>query len=302
MPLKLLQAEQSDLINRRIPGRKAVVLNGNNNTLELWKVIATGRYTHAFTSPEITLSKQFKNDVLVHREFTNRLRLLAIDEIHLTEEWRKQFRPLYAEISKVRKRIPCQVPLLSVSTTLNRRVRGIVVEKAGFQPEYCLMQTSLDRPEIMQIHRFMKHPKTSCLDLQFILPEVSSEAKNIQKTIIFVNSVAEIFPIIDTIQSWMELKNYPVYNGLKSWIKPYFSAMSDYNKEMTANKFRVPDDENTDCTILVATDAYGMGINNPGVALVVQWDLSLSFDTMIQRMGRAGRKGGASTFVLFTPK
>lgn len=47
---------------------------------------------------------------------------------------------------------------------------------------------------------------------------------------------------------------------------------------------------------------YGMGIDNLYVALVIQWDLPLSFDSMIQRMGRAGRKGCASTFVLLSPK
>lgn len=50
------------------------------------------------------------------------------------------------------------------------------------------------------------------------------------------------------------------------------------------------------------TDAYGMGINNPDVRLVIQWDIPLSFDSMIQQMGRAGRKGEASVFILFTPK
>ncbi len=86
------------------------------------------------------------------------------------------------------------------------------------------------------------------------------------------------------------------------WIRPYHSAMSKWDKSLIANAFAVPSDKNTECTIFVATDAYGMGIDNPDVKLVIQWDIPLSFDSMIQRMGRAGRKGGASTFVLFTPK
>lgn len=57
-----------------------------------------------------------------------------------------------------------------------------------------------------------------------------------------------------------------------------------------------------ECTILVATDAYGMGIDNPDILLVIQWDIPISFDAMIQRMGRAGRKGGNAIFVLLTPK
>lgn len=71
---------------------------------------------------------------------------------------------------------------------------------------------------------------------------------------------------------------------------------------MTAVAFATLAEENIECVIIVATDAYGMGINNPDVKLVIQWDIPMTFDSMIQRMGRAGRKGGQSTFVLFTPK
>ncbi|MCJ1464294.1 hypothetical protein MMC07_002907 [Pseudocyphellaria aurata] len=121
----------------------------------------------------------------------------------------------------------------------------------------------------MQIHRFMEHPKASCLDLQFILPETAQEAKDIQKTLVFVNSITDIFPMISIIQAWMKQKNFPVHaHATKSWIKPYFASMSEHDKEVTANEFRVPGSENTERTILVATDAYGMEIDNPDVAHV----------------------------------
>lgn len=86
MPLKLLQAEQSLMINR-IPTSKAFVLNGKNNQKHIQKEAAKGGYTHIFTSPEIALFKQFKKHVLDDTEFTDRLCLLAIDEIHLVDQW-----------------------------------------------------------------------------------------------------------------------------------------------------------------------------------------------------------------------
>lgn len=78
--------------------------------------------------------------------------------------------------------------------------------------------------------------------------------------------------------------------------------MSAWDKDLIANLFLQPGDKNMKCTILVATDAYGIGINNLNIKLVMQWDFSITFDAMIQQLRRVGRKGGLSTFILFTPK
>ena len=287
------------MINR-IPQGKAIALTGENNQQKTQQSIARKAYTHIFTSPEIALSKKFKLNVLDNPYFAKRLCLLAIDEIHLVEGWGKSFRPLYSEIEKLRKRIPYQVPLLGVSATLTQSKKLIIVEKAGFNENYKLMQTSLDRPEIQQIHRFMQHAKSSCLDLQFVLPPIAKQASDIQKTIIFVNTVPDICLVIDIIRTWMKQLNYPA--GSATWVRPYHATMPEFDKDLTAKAFQVPGEENIECIILVAPDAYGMGINNPDIRLVVQWDLPINFDSMIQRMGRAGRRGGQATFILFTPK
>ena len=75
------------------------------------------------------------------------------------------------------------------------------------------------------------------------------------------------------------------------WIRPYYSAISDWDKALTATAFATVAEDNQEYVIIVATDVYGMGINNPDVKLVIQWNIPMSFDSMIQRMGRAGRKG-----------
>lgn len=78
--------------------------------------------------------------------------------------------------------------------------------------------------------------------------------------------------------------------------------MSEWDKCVIPNTFAVPGNENTEYTILIVTDIYSMDIDNPDVKLVIQWDTPLLFDSMIQRMSQARRKGGASTFILFTFK
>lgn len=79
--------------------------------------------------------------------------------------------------------------------------------------------------------------------------------------------------------------------------------MPDLDKAINAEAFKLDGKINTECTILVATDAHGMGIDNPDIKLVIQWDLPISFDSMIQQMGSAGRQTGQQAlFILMTPK
>lgn len=85
MSFKLLQAEQSQMINQ-IPNGKALVLNGENNHKHNHKQVIRGGYTHIFISPEIALSKKFKKNILDDTKFTKRLCLLAVDEIHLVDQ------------------------------------------------------------------------------------------------------------------------------------------------------------------------------------------------------------------------
>ena len=78
--------------------------------------------------------------------------------------------------------------------------------------------------------------------------------------------------------------------------------MLDWDKELIAKAFKINGSKNTKCTILVTTNAYGMGIDNSDIQLVIQWDLPISFNSMIQRMGCAGRKGQQAWFILLIPK
>lgn len=85
MPLKLLQAEQSELINRLL-GRRSIILNSENSSNSVFTKVFNERYIHVFTSPEIAISKKFKKCILNYSSFTDRLCLLAVNETHQVEE------------------------------------------------------------------------------------------------------------------------------------------------------------------------------------------------------------------------
>ncbi|MCJ1466709.1 hypothetical protein MMC07_005329 [Pseudocyphellaria aurata] len=286
MPLKLLQAEQCDILNGFSRGR-GIVLDGEINQRRIRLSIIRGGYTHQKLvrlrknqSPEpsaIVFAIQFEEQ---RRQFTkyNELKRAAASSLselarrraleglfttaQAVEDTRNE--PLFVELKKthlttmssgigsfflpsmkftspktrarpfdlfrlrldrLESEMPYNVPLLGVSTTLTAKARQRVLQQAGFSTDHRLMQTSLDRPEIMQIHRFMKHPQTSCLDLQLFLLETGTQAKDIQKTIVFVNSVTEINPVIHIFQDWMRRKGYPVESS--QWIRPYNAALSE---------------------------------------------------------------------------
>lgn len=78
------------------------------------------------------------------------------------------------------------------------------------------MPTLLDCPKIMQIYCIIKYPKVNFLELQFLLPQSSKDACNIQKTIIFANTISDIKSTIMIIQAWMKQLGYP--DSCITWI------------------------------------------------------------------------------------
>lgn len=95
----------------------------------------------------------------------------------------------------------------------------------------------------------------------------------------------------------MKKLGYP--KECKIWIRLYYSAISDWNKDLILKAFCIPGKNNTNCIILVATDAYGIDIDNLDIKFVVQWDLPISFDSIIQCMGRAEKKGVQQAVFVF---
>lgn len=86
IPPELLQAEQSQMINKNLPNGHTMVLNSDNNKESSQYKIAKSHYIHVFTSPEIILSKKFKKNVLDYDLFSDRLYILVIDKIYLVEK------------------------------------------------------------------------------------------------------------------------------------------------------------------------------------------------------------------------
>ena len=265
----------------------------------------TFTYVIVFSSPEIVNEDPFLNDILRKPRFRERLCCVAIDEAHLVVEW-KHFRPEYSRIGWFRKFLPRHVPLFAASATLSPRVRDKVKISCSFRGNHRLLKTSIDRPEIfVGVHK-MKHPMKSFLDLSGILPKEVATGGEIPKTIIFVDRIKDIQALRHMMLNWMRKLKYPPV--CKKWVKPYFSSMAQADKDVIAADFGAPNQAKNNlvrplCRILIASTAYGLGIDNPDVKQVILWGVPRSVEDALQRLGRAMRNGlSQAVGLIFVPK
>lgn len=129
------------------------------------------------------------------------------------------------------------------------------------------MQTLLDWSKIIQLHRFIKYSKANYLDLQFIFPRDGKKTSDLQKIIIFVNGMTEIWLMIKIIEAWIIKLRYPP--SLLDWIRLYYLMIFELDKAKTAEVYCVLANENIECMIFVTTDTYNIDINNPNIKLVI---------------------------------
>ena len=301
LPLLALQNEQKQKLERI--GARPFVLNGDTNTPGNRGNICRGQYTHILTSPEIALSTEFDREILRYPEFSNRISLLAVDELHLVQHWGKQFRPDYMNIAVIRKRLPADVPMLGATATMNPRLLEEIIASTGFNSDVAVIRTALDRPEIFMQVETMHHAIASMQDLAFVLEAKTQDMSDhecIPKTIIFMESVLEISKLCRSLRSWMSRLNYPSKAGF--WVQPFFSAMPQYDKDSIAEAFSKPSSECKEVRILICTDAYGLGVDNPDVARVIQYGTPENMEVLCQRAGRAMRSATQQAFFLMLVK
>lgn len=214
----------------------------------------------------------------------------------MVSEW-KDFRPQYNELRILRSRIPAQIPVLGVSATLDPQTLDWVRMSAGFDSDVEIIRSSIDRPEIyFQVSR-IDESQRSMLNLQSILPKAVARFSDVPKTIVYMDSIAQICKADLLFREWMRRLEYPAES--LGWVAPYFSDMADSDKRKIDVDFRRRHNECSSPRIILTTDAYGLGVDNPDVKLVVQWLLPQSIQRLYQRMGRAMRCGsGKATFIL----
>lgn len=267
-PLIALMKDQVQNLKRK--GVRAVAIYSGMQISEIeaaYNACVFGDAKFLYVSPERLLSDAFKENM--KRMHVN---LLAVDEAHCISQWGYDFRPSYLKIADIRAFIP-KVPLIALTATATGNVIGDIQEKLKFKTEN-LLQRSFERKNLTYV---VLHEEDKLKKLLYILNNSKGSA------IIYVRNRRKT----------KEISDYLGKNNIQS---AFYHAGLD-----SSMRSKIQDDWTIGKTpIIVATNAFGMGIDKPDVRIVVHMDLPENLESYFQEAGRAGRdEKNSFAFILF---
>jgi len=272
-PLIALMKNQVDLIrsNNTDPS-VAHVLNSTLNKEQIEKVkqdVSEGKTKLLFVAPE-TLSK---NDTI---EFLKKVTIsfLAIDEAHCISEWGHDFRPEYRKIRDVIDSLDPKIKVIALTATATPKVQDDIIKNLKISDSK-LFKSSFNRPNLY----YEVRPKNDETEVDLIKFIKSNQGES---GIIYCLSRKNV-------EDLSQLLNI---NGVKSL--PYHAGLEKNVREENQDKFL-----KDDCDVIVATIAFGMGIDKPDVRYVVHHNVPKSIEGYYQETGRAGRDGGKGHCLMY---
>ena len=272
-PLIALMKNQVDLIrsNNTNPA-VAHVLNSTLSKEQIEKVkqdVSEGKTKLLFVAPE-TLSK---NDTI---EFLKKasISFLAIDEAHCISEWGHDFRPEYRKIRDVIDSIDSKIKVIALTATATPKVQDDIIKNLKISDSK-LFKSSFNRPNLY----YEVRPKNDETEVDLIKFIKSNQGES---GIIYCLSRKNV-------EDLSQLLNM---NGVKSL--PYHAGLDKNIREENQDRFL-----KDDCDVIVATIAFGMGIDKPDVRYVVHHNVPKSIEGYYQETGRAGRDGGKGHCLMY---
>lgn len=271
-PLIALMKNQVDQL-RAFGGNDSIAhfLNSSLNKSEITQVksdLLSGQTKLLYVAPE-SLAKQD------NIEFLNLIKIsfVAVDEAHCISEWGHDFRPEYRKIKQVIAGLGNNIPIIALTATATPKVQQDIMKNLGMT-EATLFKSSFNRPNLFYEIR----PKRD-ITKEIIKYIKSNPGKS---GIIYCLSRKKVEEVAEALN----------LNGISAL--PYHAGLDPKVRADTQDKFLMEDAE-----VIVATIAFGMGIDKPDVRFVIHHDVPKSMEGYYQETGRAGRDGGEGVCIAF---
>jgi ATP-dependent DNA helicase RecQ len=267
-PLIALMKDQVDALQAN--GVAAEFINSSLTPSEIYKIeerLRKGELKILYIAPErlsLDIFKDFLNTLPIS--------LIAIDEAHCISEWGHDFRPDYRNLKILRKQF-AKVPVIALTATATQKVKEDIVNQLGMEKAKVFV-SSFNRPNLSYD----------------VIPKKDSFEKLVDLLLKYKNESAIIYCF--SRKSTEDLADNLRDQGFN--VLAYHAGLETEKRKKTQEKF-IKDE----VQIIVATIAFGMGIDKPNVRLVVHNDLPKSIEGYYQETGRAGRDGLPSECILF---
>ncbi len=272
-PLIALMKNQVDAI-RGISSEHGIahVLNSSLNKSEVKQVkedITNGITKLLYVAPE-SLTKEENVEFLRNVKVS----FMAVDEAHCISEWGHDFRPEYRNLRTIIKRIGDNIPIIGLTATATPKVQEDILKNLGI-PDADTFTASFNRPNLY----YEVRPKTKNVFTDIIRFVKQFEGKS---GIIYCLSRKKVEELAQTLQ----------VNGIS--VVPYHAGLDAKTRAKHQDMFIMEDVD-----VVVATIAFGMGIDKPDVRFVIHHDIPKSLESYYQETGRAGRDGGEGHCLAF---
>jgi len=229
-----------------------------------------GDYKFLYVSPERIATRVFQAKVA-----RLNLSLVAIDEAHCISQWGYDFRPSYLRIASLRDHISDKVPFLALTASATPQVIDDIMNKLAFRGKNVL-KTSFDRKNISYLVR--KVDEKGAYLLKTLLKQKGSG-------IVYVRSRKRCKEVAELLAA----------NGISADF--YHAGLNDELRDKKQASWSTGE-----VRVIVATNAFGMGIDKAEVRFVIHWDIPDSIESYFQESGRAGRDGKpAFAVLLYSP-
>lgn len=263
-PLIALMKNQVDAIRGFVSGNDCIAhfLNSSLNKAQIQEVrddLVAGRTKLLYVAPE-SLTKE--DNVAILKEI--KISFFAVDEAHCISEWGHDFRPEYRRIRSLVDEIG-RAPIIALTATATSKVQHDILKNLGM-PDARVFKSSFNRPNLYYEVRDKKDPEKDII--RFIKQNPGKSG------IIYCLSRKKVEELAELLS----------INGIKAL--PYHAGLDAKVRAENQDAFLMEEID-----VIVATIAFGMGIDKPDVRFVIHYDIPKSIESYYQETGRAGRDG-----------
>lgn len=272
-PLIALMKNQVDFLRgNSLKDSVAHVINSTLTKAEITKVekdVLTNETKILFVAPESLVKPSLINFLK-----SVKISFLAIDEAHCISEWGHDFRPDYRNIRKVIDKINHNIPIIALTATATPKVQEDILKNLKIK-DAKIFKASFNRPNLY--YEVRKKSKDVIVEIVKFIKKNKSKSG-----IIYCLSRKKVEELTKTLK----------VNDIKA--VPYHAGLDAKTRSLNQDLFL-----KEDCDIVVATIAFGMGIDKPDVRFVIHHDIPKSLESYYQETGRAGRDGGEGHCLAF---